>query len=177
MAHAGYGPNSFFVTIANPLEMKTSIENARTNIECQPAKDDPNGHWGPIIYGYELSIRFKKFTFHTNEPVIATIIYRNAGTNILNHATPFGGDLDFKVAIKNGAGNELDDSFVPARTTGHGGGWIPGTQYKYESDLTKRYGLSKPGTYSISVHRRLPDPGGSGWVDLSSGAAVIKIEE
>ncbi|HTV62336.1 MAG TPA: hypothetical protein VMH30_07185, partial [Verrucomicrobiae bacterium] len=166
---------SFFITVNGLRRTAESIEDARTNIECQPAKDDPSGHWGPIIHGYELSIRFKQDIFRTNEPVIATVIDRNAGTNILNHGSPYGGDLDFSFVIKNEEGDQLIDSFMPTRTTGQGEGWIPGTQYKYECNLTKRYGLSVPGRYSISVHRRLPNPDGRGAIDLSSGTATIRI--
>jgi|SRR5208282_34015 len=175
---AGYGTNSFFVT-ADGMWWWTpeKIQAAKTNIECQSAENDSAGHWSPIFYGYQLSIRFSKDVFQTNEPVIATIIFRNAGTNTLNNFTPYGGDLDFKIVIKDENGKELPDSFVPGRTTGHSSQWPPGTQYKYESNLTKRYGISKPGTYSVIVQRGFLNPNGNGWLVLSSGTATIKIIE
>ena len=173
--YAGYGTNSFFITMDYRLTPQESAEIARTNAECQPAIDDPDGHWGPIIYGCELSIRFEKFTFRTNESVIARIIYRNAGTNFLNYGTPFGGALDFRFRIRDQDGRELADSFKPARTTGHHGPWPPGTQYKYECNLTERFGLSKPGVYTILVHRRIRGP--AGIIDVASGTATIKIVE
>jgi hypothetical protein len=143
-------------------------------MECQPAEDDPSGHWGAVVCGRELSIRFNENIFQSNEPIVATIIYRNVGTNVLNNDSPYGGDLDFQFVIQDKDGNQLTDSFTSGRTTGHGLPWIPGTQYKYKSNVTKRYGLSKAGTYSISVHRKLPNRGG-GWLDLSSGTATITI--
>jgi hypothetical protein len=179
VALAGYGTNSFFVTLnewqgghPNPEE----IELAKTNIECQPAENDSAGHWGEKIIGEQLSIRFAKDVFQTNESVIAVIIYRHAGTNDnLNCSWMFGGDLDFQFVVKNEDGNSLPDSFAPLMsslpTTRK---WLPGTQYKYQSNLTKRYGLSKPGTYSVSVRRKaFKDT--NGWVYVSSGAATIKM--
>ncbi len=178
-ANAGYGTNSFFVTLGERQGGPDfeAIELAKTNVECQPADNDPGGHWGERIIGEQLSIRFKKDAFQTNEPVIATIIYRNAGTNDLIHGTPFGGDLDFRIVITDENGRQLPDSFVPGRTMGHGSQWHPGTQYKCQSNLTHRFGLSKPGTYSISVHRKLRIDNANGWADLASGIVTIKIIE
>lgn len=174
---AGYGTNSFFVNMEDGYWTSEKLANAKTNIECQPAENDQAGHWGKKIIGEQLSIRFAKDVFQTNEPVIATIIYRNTRTDrdlIFNSA--FGGDLDFQFVIKDENGKELPDSFVPpARVSPKGSEWLPGTQYKYQSNLTKRYGLSKPGTYSISVHRKIRKDNGNGWSDLASGTATIVI--
>jgi hypothetical protein len=178
IAFAGYGTNSFFVTLSERSTIVTpeAIADAKTSIECQPTKDDPSGHWGKEITGEQLSIRFADSVFRTNEPVTATIIYRHAGTNDnLNCTWMFGGDLDFRFVVKDESGTTLLDSFEPKRsnlpTTRK---WVPGTQYKYQSNLTKRYGLSKPGTYSVSVHRRIRNFDMK-LVDLSSGTATIKI--
>lgn len=179
-ALAGYGTNLFFVTLGERSSVVTpeAIEDAKTNIECQPAENDPAGHWGEKIIGEQLSIRFAKDLLLTNESVIATIIYRHAGTNDnLNCSWMFGGDLDFQFVVKDEDGNSLPDSFAPQRSSLPAGArWLPGTQYKYQSNLTKRYGLSKPGVYSISVHRRLSIRDAKGNLEvLSSGIATIKI--
>jgi len=89
----------------------------------------------------------------------------------------FGGDLDFQFVVKGEERDRLPDSFAPQRsslpTTRK---WLPGTQYKYQSNLTKRYGLSKPGTYSISVQRRLSiRDSKENWEVHSSGTATFKI--
>ncbi len=179
-AFAGYGTNSFFVTLDERSSVVThgAIADAKANVDCQPAESDLAGHWGEKIIGEQLSIRFAKDVFQTNEPVIAAIIYRHAGTNDnLNCSWMFGGDLDFQFVVKDKDGNNLPDSFAPQRsslpTTRK---WLPGTQYKYQSNLTKRYGLSKSGTYSIFVHRKAFHDT-NGWVYVSSGAATIEIVE
>jgi hypothetical protein len=180
-AFAGYGTNSFFVTLGERSSVVTpeAIKNAKTNIECQPAENDSTGHWGEKIIGEQLSIRFANDIFQTNESVIAVIIYRNTRTDHdLNCGWAFGGDLDFQFVVKDENGKELPDSFVPQRVSlPTVSAWLPGTQYMYQSNLTKRYGVSKAGTYSITVHRRLRNPMGNGLVDISSGTATIKIIE
>ena len=179
-AFGGYGTNSFFVTLGERSSAVTSvaIEDAKTNVECQPTENDSAGHWGEKIIGEQLSIRFAKDTYQTNELIIATIIYRNTRTDHdLNCSWAFGGDLDFQFVVKDKNGKELPDCFVlPERVSPVVTEWLPGTQYKYQSNLTKRYGLSKPETYSISVHRRLSIRDAKGNFEvLSSGTATIKI--
>jgi hypothetical protein len=181
IALAGYGTNSFFVTLDPPgssIVTQEAIENARTNIECQPAENDPAGHWGEKIIGEQLSIRFAKDIFQTNEPVIATIIFRNTRMDRdLNYGFAFGVDLDFQFVVKDENGNSLPDFFIPPERFSHiNTEWLPGTQYKYQSNLTKRYGLSKPGTYSVFVRRKaFRDT--NGWVYVSSETATVKIIE
>jgi hypothetical protein len=53
------------------------IREASLAQESRPAKDDPEGHWGAIIEGFQLSIRFRKRLFCSNEVITATCIIRN----------------------------------------------------------------------------------------------------
>ena len=182
LARAGYGTNSFFVT----LEPKTTnlfsgaIENARTNIECQPAEQDTGGNWGNKFDGLQLSLRFEKSAYRADEQIIATIIYRNTSDNYAMRCRwAYGGDRDFDFAIRDENGNRLRDSFVPQYFPAVTAiWWPPGTQYIYQSNLTERFGLSKPGTYSVLVGRRLPSPAGvKSVVYLYSAPATITITE
>jgi hypothetical protein len=45
--------------------------------EQLPANRDTNGHWGPVVNGWQLSVRFRHGEFLTNEPVVAMIMLRN----------------------------------------------------------------------------------------------------
>jgi hypothetical protein len=174
-AKAGYGTNSFFVTIDTWGVTPAAIEQAKTNSECRPAEEDAAGHWGRIAEGYQLSIRFEKETFRSGEPVPAKLIFRNASTNYLLYATPFGADLDFEIRVVDQNGRRLPDSARPTRTTGRGTRFVPGTQFEFVSNLMQRYGLAKPGTYSVSVHRKIPKLDGTGWTEVVSGTAKIRI--
>lgn len=46
--------------------------------ESRPADQDPDGHWGMPTNGFQLSLRFNKLVFTNNEPVVATLLLRNA---------------------------------------------------------------------------------------------------
>jgi len=49
--------------------------------ECRPAESDPEGHWGPIVYGLTLSIRSKTNVFLAGSPLPIAVIIRNTTTN------------------------------------------------------------------------------------------------
>lgn len=181
LTRAGYGDNSFFVTLDPGTTNVTdeALEDARTNIDCQPAGVDKKGHWGGVITGLQLGLSFPKSKFRVDEPVIATIIYRNTRKD---YRMPchwrYGGDLDFGFVIRDANGNRLADSFQPypafEKTNVW---WTPGTQYIYQSDLTQRFGLSNPGTYTVEVCRRLPNPAYKTEAILFSSKATITISE
>lgn len=181
VARAGYDTNSFFVTLepGSTNLVPDAIENARNDIKCQLAEQDADGHWGNKIVGLQLSLRFSKSDFQANEPVYATIIYRNTRNDyLLRCYQVYGGDRDFGFLIRDENGNRLRDS-SPSQDVSDISSvvWPPGTQYIYQSNLTDRFGLSNPGTYSIVVYRRLPNPDGKGDVVLYSTAATITISE
>ena len=48
--------------------------------EQLPASLDANGHWGPVVNGWQLSVRFPQGEYLTNEPVVAMIMLRNVGS-------------------------------------------------------------------------------------------------
>jgi hypothetical protein len=179
LVFAGFGTNDFFITLYphRSVPISEAMEDAKTNVVCRPAELDPTGHWGRGEVGAQLSIRFAKDRYETNEPVIATVIYRNTRTDDnLNLTSAFGDERDFQFVIKGEDEMELPDSFVvPERVSSFSSRWLPGTQYRYESNLTKRYRLSQRGTYSISVRRKIMSET-NGYVYVSSGTAKVKIE-
>lgn len=54
------------------------IEDAKNSPESRPVEQDTQGHWGQVTNGLQLSLRFEKETFTNDEPVIATVLLRNA---------------------------------------------------------------------------------------------------
>ena len=172
---AGYGTNSFFVTVTGLGLTPENLEAARTSIECQPAENDLAGNWGAVTEGYQLSLRVNKESFYTNEPVLVTIIFRNASTNFLPYAEPSGSDLDFSILVADQNGRQLPDAADVDRTTGHSVRFIPGTQHKFQLDLRKRFEFSKPGVYSVTVRRKIPQQNGVGWTEVNSKPAKIMV--
>jgi len=181
LTRAGYGNNPFFVTLEPGTTnlIAGAIANARTNIECQPEEKDKEGHWGNKVTGLQLSLRFPKSVYQANEPIDATIIYRNTRQDSLMVCRwVYGGDDDFGFVVRDENGNRLRDSFVPYNTSNITSvWWPPGTQYIYQSNLAERFGLTNPGTYSITVYRRLPNTDLKFLEDLYSTAVTITIAE
>lgn len=49
--------------------------------ECRPAEQDPEGHWGEVVGGFQLSIRSATNVFVIGKPIPITVIFRNTETN------------------------------------------------------------------------------------------------
>lgn len=45
--------------------------------ESRPAQDDPEGHWGPIVAGWQISLRLSTNTYTPGQPVYGTVLLRN----------------------------------------------------------------------------------------------------
>src|SRR3954471_23859078 len=54
-----------------------SIEEAKRLKESQSAEQDPDGHWGEITNGLQLSLRFEKGEYQVGEPLTAVVLLRN----------------------------------------------------------------------------------------------------
>src|SRR5215472_4660471 len=92
--------NEYFVTEEDHtnkyfIPTPEQIKQARHAKESRPAKEDPEGNWGAVNEGFQLSIRLSKSTFTNGEPVVATIILRNVHDKPLTYYVfyPFDDDL------------------------------------------------------------------------------------
>jgi len=175
VAVAGYGTNSFFITVDTDGVTPESVTAAKASAECRPAEQDPAGHWGEASEGYQLSVRFPKEVLHQGEDVLAAVLLRNCSTNYLSYSTEFGDDRDFAFLISSEKGQQLKDTTAPTSIIGHGTRSVPGTQRKFQVNLTKRYRLSGPGTYRVQVRRRVAKLDGSGWSEVTSAEVTIKV--
>lgn len=161
------------------------IEHARTAKDSRPAKDDPEGNWGPESNGLQLSIRFPKQSFAPGDPVLAEITLRNVGDEIVGyHILVTDVDLSF-VAFHNdqrlpGGGYDLKSIFSTGRwpyrgisLAGHGMASFPGTQQKQYIDLNKFFEFGTEGVYEISAIRQIPSQKTTN--EVRSGRAKIQF--
>jgi hypothetical protein len=135
-----------------------AFEKAKDSRESLPAKDFPEGNWGDVAGGFQLSLRFEKTTFTNGEAIIATLLMRNVTNDdaYLSFSTfPVGygdGPIGFKVV--SAAGVELmQHQFVG----GAGGAYyqwlLTGTQTKYVEHLDSRFDLTN-GEYTIQAVKK-----------------------
>lgn len=171
---AGHETNAFFVTAEGYPIYQEKIEAASRAPECRPVELDPEGHWGPITEGFQLSLRFTNTVVHVGEPLIATIILRNVSpTNLFNSV--WGRDTQYTMVITDSSGQPL------LGAEWRGGSRFPGvldkgTQLKVESNLTLRYPFTRPGTYSVYAMRRaILKLDGSGHTEIVSGKVSFTI--
>src|SRR5215471_9612354 len=59
------------------------IQAALKAPECRPADQYPNGNWGEVTEGFQLSVRFPTNHYSPGDSVVATVILRNVSTNFL----------------------------------------------------------------------------------------------
>ena len=79
-------PTNVFLTDENSLfwyrhherlvEVKR-IKDSEALPESRPAKQDPEGHWGEMTNGIQMSLRFEKQTFTNGEPIDGVVLIRN----------------------------------------------------------------------------------------------------
>lgn len=77
--------------------------NAIRSGECKPADQDPEGHWGKVVNGFQLSIRSATNAFVRGHPATVTVLLRNSTTNALQS---LGGYYVATVFLTDGAGHE-----------------------------------------------------------------------
>src|SRR5207247_4417721 len=60
-------------TILDPKK----LEVARMSKFSRPPGEDPQGNWGVVSEGFQMSVRFDKESFVVGEPIVATVVIRN----------------------------------------------------------------------------------------------------
>lgn len=143
-----------------------NIQMAKTARESLPAKDFPEGNWGDVQDGFQLSMRFEKQIFTNGEPIVATVLLRNVTNSDVSLSysdLPVGysdGPIGFQI-ISSARGNMAQHKFEL-------GGEISGgmsflfyrTQAKFLERVDRRFDLTN-GTYSVQAVA-------SGWVGIDT---------
>jgi hypothetical protein len=135
------------------------VEAAKTNLECLPAEDFPEGNWGRPLIGYQLSLRFQKKVYAANEPINAILIIRDLTNQVLGY-------VENDILIEQGVAllqvtNQNGDAMPPKQerssiVTGVKMNILgPGSQNKYEVSLDHRYQLTN-GTYKVRASVKIP---------------------
>jgi hypothetical protein len=129
--------------------------------EVLPSADDPQGNWGAITNGIQLSIRFYQTNFTNGGPVFAVILWRNAGET--SHGLDIARAVErypFDLSLSHDGKPEkaLVSRFDPDwRDHSFGGPSArpikPQTQIRFVLELDKIFDLREPGLYEITAER------------------------
>ena len=161
------------------------IQEAQKSNESRPAEQDPEGHWGKVVDGFQLSLRFEKQEFTNGEPVLATILMRNVSDKQLTYGKELvtGRPSPINVLVWNEQEKlnlKTDDTLVP-RASASNVSLYPRTQHKYRLRLDKYYDLTKPGIYSVQAEYGAGAPNGPfpvrgpGQEEITSQKVIISI--
>ena len=163
------------------------IEKARHTKECRPAQQDPEGHWGPVTEGFQLSIRLQKDTFTNGEPVKVCVILRNVSGKLLRYFSNPIEDPMSKIVLMRGQQRLLGNNETKPGATFperlkylHSGslGSLPspvGTQRKFLVELSKMFDLGTNGEYVVQALRIIPSLDLKSEKEVASGKAAFRI--
>jgi hypothetical protein len=186
--------NQFYITdegkgsVPNAPFSPEQIEKAKHAKDSRPAEDDPEGHWGAVAEGFQLSLRFEKDSFTNGEPVTACVILRNVSDRSLTYPYEYAPDereITF-ILLREQArvygvydvrpGSTFQERLRAVRT-GHG--WTrvspPGTQRKFFVNLNSIFGLTTNGQYVASAKRTIRKQDSAQESEVSSGNAAFRI--
>jgi hypothetical protein len=154
------------------------IEAAKRAKDSRPAEDDPEGNWGTVSEGFQLSIRLEKNSFTNGEPISAYMILRNVSDKALRFPVSYGNDPETKLTLKKGETALLthDEALSIPRTDSFSLQPMPaGIQCKYTLDLSTIFDLKTNGTYSIQATKKIPNMDQTKRASVDSGTAVFQI--
>ena len=151
------------------------IEEAKKTRECLSASEFPEGNWGNIQSGFQLSLRLEKESFTNNEPIIATILLRNVTNQVLTFPliNEPGKDGPINLTAVDSKGNMLPvGSDEITIISSHDEKLFPGTQKKFVERLGQ-VKLETNETFSVYASITVSCPK---CVEVKSAKVPIKIE-
>lgn len=131
-------PGQRFVSVAK-------IEEAAKSPESRPAEQDPEGNWGNVVGGIQVSLRLQSSTFTNGEPVRVTMLVRNVTNRVITHYWPHVVISKNGKPLERNGGAGVDITAIPLADV------FPQTQHKYVRTLNKDYDLSENGEYTLQA--------------------------
>jgi len=157
----------------HPEKNPKLVQAAIMTNESLPAEEFPEGHWGSVQDGFQLSLRFDKQSYTNGEPICAILLLRNVTNRVLRYGV--GPDyvdcpVGFSVTSTDGKQIPLLEKFFSG-----GSAWQvflpPKTQHRYTGLLKERYELTN-GIYSVCALKVV----GLNHETVKSSGVEIKVE-
>jgi hypothetical protein len=138
------------------LNYSNKLAESKKSKECFSVEKFPEGNWGTIEKGFQLSLRFDKQRFTNGEPIHALILLRNTTNHSLSYpaciSSIAGKEGPIGLRVYSGSGETIlpiqdDIEIVSTRD------FLlrPKTQHKYVERLDTRYKFSTNGTYFVQA--------------------------
>jgi hypothetical protein len=161
---------------AQAIATAEQMKRETNSVESRPAELDPDGNWGTVVDGVQISIRLSTNVFTLGQPINATALVRNTTTNqVLLPAPQY---LSIKFLVRDSKGNPLPppEPEKVLQISGPPALGLPGhRQLRFADNLQRLYSLTTPGIYHVSAQDSLlvnpVTPGNQ----VSSAEATIEI--
>ncbi|MBM3875922.1 MAG: hypothetical protein FJ386_04275 [Verrucomicrobia bacterium] len=178
--------NEPWVASIDPRAVKWTADRERRNSQLtkawsKPATEDVDGNWGFENAGYQVSLRFTKETFSSEEPIVGFALVRNLNNHAVRVPTR-NAFIDFEFtavdANKRTVTERAETTALRNRQIGRVGATKlePFEQVAYEFDLRRGFDLTVPGQYFVSASRRVATTNHEPVV-LRTSAAMFRITE
>lgn len=161
---------------AQAIATAEQMKRESNSVESRPAELDPDGNWGTVVDGVQVSIRLSTNIFTLGQPINATVLVRNTTTNrVLLPAPQY---LSVKFLVRDYKGNPLPppEPEKILQISGPPALGLPGhRQLKFSDNLQRLYSLTNSGIYHVSAQDNLlvnPVTRGN---QVSSAEATIEI--
>ena len=126
-------------------DIAEQIDTAKGKPECRPAEFDPQGNWGPVVSGFQISIRLATNTFRVGSMINARVILRNTETNSLTIIAPSVAGIRLVATDEHGV--LLQPNRLQLTVSGPSQATLPGRrQRSYEFDLAQNFDFKSPTT-------------------------------
>jgi hypothetical protein len=151
--------------------------------ESLPAKDFPEGNWGEVTNGFQLSLRFNKTAYTNGESIETILLLRNVTNQVIQLGySKLLDSLDgpAKFQILSDTGQVIPEHYYSPIPNWLPGANVdkspqPGTQRRYVEHLDGEYHLTN-GTYSVCASISMSYYG-SPITQVKSAPVTIKIED
>lgn len=141
---------------AQAIATAEQMKRETNSVESRPAELDPDGNWGTVVDGVQISVRLSTNVFTLGQPINATVLVRNTTTNqVLLPAPQY---LSIKFSVRDYKGNALTrpDLEKVLQISGPPALGLPGhRQLRFSDNLQRLYGLTNSGIYHVSAQDNL----------------------
>ena len=155
---------------------RMKFEAAKKMKECLPASENPEGNWGVITGGFQLSLTFETNTFSAGSSVKATIILRNVTNSILRYSAVgiLGRTSPVSVVVTDKSGKPLtpkleDIAVISLREVK----LFPGTEQKFHERIDNLYSLPTNGLINAYAELKIGRPDN---LAIQSAKVLIAIQ-
>jgi hypothetical protein len=170
--------DTIFVTGTNGSRLvpRKALEAALKSPESRPAAEYPEGHWGPVVKGWQLSLRLSTNAVSPGQPLYGTMLLRNVTEKEMTY-TLVGLEQEAFAVIWLREDNTLVSRVAPPLPEGlispHHLRFQPRTQRQFSIRIDSGMPEKARGKLLVSVSTRVYGPGKP--KEVSSGSAAIIV--